>query len=253
MKLKTKPILFSLITSFCFFEPVAKLIYFKVTTHFEWSIIISNIFSRNSLLDILNFWLLFPIAGLTLLKIRVWSYCLFMMVMSYNIYSLVTYESFTWPYNNNMPHAYNLLLTLVCVGIIIAFCFPNIRKPFFDRRARWWEPQKRHDIFLETELRTSTLDTIHSVISNISSSGAFILNVKELSPGDRMIVNFRILNEVFVSEIEVVHKLNNGTINGYGVKFVNMSSRSRDRLSKVLKEWEHLNAPHSDISKQLAS
>lgn len=252
MKIKTKPILFSLITSFCFFEPIAKLYYFKVSTHFEWSVILSNLLSRNSALDIVNFWLLFPLAGLMLLKIRVWSYCLFMAVMTYNIYSLVTYEAYTWPYNNHMPHTYNLLLTFVCLGIIVAFCFPRIREPFFDRRARWWEPQKRHDIFLETQLQTS-FDTIDSVISNISTTGAFILNVEELKAGDRLMVNFKILEEVFACEIQVVHKLSNGTINGYGVKFINMSFKSKDRLATVLKEWEQLCAPVHESNKRLAS
>lgn len=252
MKIKTKPILFSLITSFCLLEPLAKLYYFKVSTQFEWTIIFSNLLSRDSIGDIVNFWLLFPIAGLTLLKIRVWSYCLFMSVMAYNVYSLVTYEAYTWPYNNNMPHAYNLLLTVVCLGIIIAFCFPRIRAPFFDRRARWWEPQKRHDIFLETELRTS-FDTIQAVINNISTTGAFILNVNGVEVGDRLVVNFRILDELFACEIKVVHQLNNGVVNGYGVKFVNMSFKSRDRLAKVLKEWEQMNTPISEINKQLAS
>lgn len=250
--MKAKPILFTLITSFCFFEPLAKLYYFKVSTQFEWPVILSNLLSRNSPLDILTFWLLFPIAGLMLLKIRSWSYFLFMLVMSYNVFSLVTYESYTWPYNDQMPHLYNLLLTAVCLGIIVAFCFPSIRKPFFDRRARFWEPQKRHDIFLETELKTS-FDTIESVISNISTTGAFILNVEDMKAGDRMTVNFRILDEVFTCEIQVVHKLCNGTINGYGVKFINMSFKSRARLAKVLNAWELANAPKPELSKPLAS
>jgi|SRR5690554_2554664 len=252
MKLKKRPLIFSLITSFCFFEPLAKLLYFKASTQFEWEIILSNLLSRNTFWDIVNFWLIFPLAGLTLIKIRVWSYGLFMVLMSYNIYSLVTYEAYSWPYNNHMPHAYNLFLTVVCLGIIVAFCFPKIRRPFFDRRARWWEPQKRHNIFLETELKSS-FDTVHSIITNISTTGAFVLILEDLIIGDRFMVNFRIMDEVFACEVEVIHQLNNGTINGYGVKFINMSFKSRDRLGKVLKEWEQMNAPVNQINKQLAS
>lgn len=252
MKIKTRPLIFSLITSFCFLEPLAKLFYFKLSTNFEWKIILTNLLSRNSLEDITHFWLLFPVTGFLLLKIRVWSYCLFMLLMGYNVYSLISYEAYTWPYNAHSPHAYNFVLTLVCLTIIVTFCFPKIRKPFFDRRSRWWEPQKRHSIFLEAELRTP-LDTIHAVITNISTTGAFVLNLEVLNIGERFVVTFRILEEVFISEVEVIHKLDNGTINGYGVKFIGMSLKSRDTLSRVLKEWEAINVPTQTIKKQLAS
>lgn len=250
--MKTKPILFSSITLFCLFEPVAKLVYFKTTTHFPWETILSNLMSRDTMLDVFNFWLIFPLAGLTLLKIRAWSYVLFLSLMVYNVYSLVSYEAYTWPYNEVRPHIYNLALTLCCLGIIIAFIFPKIRKPFFDRRSRWWEPQKRHDIFLESELKTS-FDTMTSVVSNISSTGAYLLNVEDLKIGEHLLINFRILDEVFTTEVVVVRKVSDVSVNGYGVKFLNMSFQSRRRLVEALNEWEQIHAPLDESNKQLAS
>ena len=217
--MKTKPIPFSSITLFCLFEPVAKLVYFKTTTHFPWDTILSNLMSRDTMSDVFNFWLIFPLAGLTLLKIRAWSYVLFLSLMVFNVYSLVSYEAYTWPYNE---------------------------------RSRWWEPQKRHDIFLESELKTS-FDTMTSVVSNISSTGAYLLNVEDLKIGEHLLINFRILDEVFTTEVVVVRKVSDVSVNGYGVKFLNMSFQSRRRLVEALNEWEQIHAPMDESNKQLAS
>ena len=177
---------------------------------------------------------------------------MFLSLMVFNVYTLVSYESYTWPYNEVRPHLYNMALTLCCLGIIVAFMFPKVRKPFFDRRSRWWEPQKRHDIFLESELKTG-FDTLTSVVANISSTGAYLLNVEDLKIGDHLMINFRILDEVFTTEVVVVRKVSDISVNGYGVKFLNMSFQSRKRLIEALKEWEHSHAPMDESSKQLAS
>lgn len=252
LPMKTKPIFFSSITLFCLFEPVAKLVYFKTTTHFPWETILSNLMSRDTMADVFNFWLIFPLAGLTLLKIRSWSYVLFLSLMSYNVYSLVSYEAYTWPYNEVRPHVYNLALTLCCLGIIIAFMFPRVRKPFFDRRSRWWEPQKRHNIFLESELKNN-YDTMTAVVSNISATGAYLLNAEDLWIGEHLLINFRIMDELFTTEVVVVRKVSDISVNGYGVKFLNMSFQNKRRLAEALKVWEQTHAPMDESSKQLAS
>ena len=101
--MKYKPLVFRILSVFFMIEPLIKVLYFKALTHFDFSQIFDNLFSHHSLRDIFDFWLVFPLAGLMLLRLRKWTYFGFLALIGYLFFSIMTYERYTWPYNSSSP------------------------------------------------------------------------------------------------------------------------------------------------------
>src|SRR5690348_14093639 len=119
--MKQKPLLFKILMILCLIEPLIKIFYFRAQTHFAFSVIFENLLARTSPAEIFDFWLVFPLAGLSLLKIRKWSYFIFLSLLAYVVYTFVTYESYTWPYNSATPFFYNQVIVVMAVIIFISF------------------------------------------------------------------------------------------------------------------------------------
>jgi uncharacterized membrane protein len=141
--MKHKPLIFILIAAFHIIEPLIKVAYFKITTPFSTSTIISNIAQISTAREIFEFWFLFPLAGLALMGVKKWSYPVFVGAQIYSIYSHLTYEQYTWPYVSQVPFVSSLVLLFINTMVIIYFALPDVRKPFFDRSVRWWETRTR--------------------------------------------------------------------------------------------------------------
>jgi hypothetical protein len=178
--MKQKPLIYILISLFCLIEPMVKLFYFKVSTDFDFSIIFSNVFARTGVKEIFDFWLVFPFTGLMLIKIRRWTYFSFMGLLLYNVYSILTYEKYTWPYYSESPFLYHYILVGICCAGFIYFLFPEVRDPFFDKTIRWWETKKRYGVQIPCKIKLGSSE-ISSDILNISQTGAFIKATDGLS------------------------------------------------------------------------
>ena len=111
--MKNKPLIFTLISILCLIEPIIKILYFNAITHFDFMIIMSNLITRDSARDVFDFWLVYPLAGLLLFKLRKWTYFAFMSLLVYIIYNILTYEKYTWPYNSDSPFMYHYMIVIM--------------------------------------------------------------------------------------------------------------------------------------------
>ena len=137
--MRNKPLIFQLLSALFFFEPAIKILYFKASTHFGFITVFENVLSRNSFRDVFDFWIVFPLAGVMLWKLRKWTYFAFLATMSYLVFSILTYEKYTWPYNSDKPLFYHYFIIALTLMTIAYFLAPNVRAPFFNRNLRWWE------------------------------------------------------------------------------------------------------------------
>lgn len=233
--MKNKPLIFSLLSILCLIEPVIKVLYFKAITHFDFLVILSNLKARDSFVEVFDFWLAFPIAGLLLLKLRKWSYFGFMSVLGYVIYKIATYEEYTWPYNSDSPFLYNYVVAFMSLGVFVYFLLPKAREPFFDRKLRWWEPKTRYNVQFSCKLHTSTL-TFTSQILNISETGAFLQECSYLKVGDRLDMEFQFLGQTIEVPVEIIHHRSTAPgPQGFGIKFHFQSLPQKLKLIKVIR------------------
>lgn len=232
--MKNKPLIFTVLSILCFIEPVVKVLYFKATTDFDFAVIFANITARNSFVDVVDFWFIFPIAGLLVMRLRKWSYFSFMAVLGYINYTLFTYEKFTWPYNSATPFFYNYFVAIASAAVFMVFLSPKIREPYFDRRVRFWEWKTRYDVRIHCKLQGDHL-TFPSEILNISQSGAFVLESKYMNVGDRLLMEFNFLGQSMSFPVEVVNKHSVKKQQGFGLQFKFTSFRESIMMAKLIK------------------
>jgi len=216
--MRKKPFIFTLISILCLVEPLIKVLYFKAITHFDFAVIVSNLSARASFFEVVDFWLVFPIAGLFILKLRKFNYFAFLAIQAYIIYSIVTYEEYTWPYNSDSPFFYNYALTVFSIMSFLYFLLPGTRKPFFDARVRWWEPMVRFNVAIKCQL-INARGNWSSTIRNISKSGVFIEGGHELEVGDKLIMEFIAFGETHSLILEVMNKHAMDERKGFGARF----------------------------------
>lgn len=208
--MRKKPFFLTLLSVLCLIEPLIKIVYFRITTNFSFLTIMANLSERDSFREVFEFWLLFPIAGLMILKLRNWSYVGFIGLMSYIIYTIINYEEYTWPYNSDTPFMYSYVVAMVCFAIIVYFLLPSTRRPFFDARVRWWEPMVRYNVDMPCQLVTSK-GSWKSTIHNLSKSGVFVQDSEKVEVGDKLIMELIAYGETYSLILEVKNK---HTING---------------------------------------
>lgn len=249
--MKNRPLIFTILSILCLVEPAIKLLYFKATTQFDFATILTNLKMRDGFFEVFDFWLVFPLAGALILKLRKWTYFGFMAVLSYIIYNIFTYEKYTWPYNSSSPFLYNYVVAFLSVGTFVYFLFPQVREPFFDRRVRWWEPKTRYNVQINCKLQTPNL-TFHSIILNLSQTGAFLQETGYLKVGDRAVMEFNFLGQVIEVPVEVVHRQASRGLGGHGVRFVFKNYAQSVRMAKVINLIKKSHNSLSENSKMAA-
>lgn len=231
--MKNKPLVFTIISILCLIEPLIKILYFKANTQFDFMLIMTNLVARDSLRDIFDFWLVYPLAGLVILKLRKWSYFCFMGLLAYIVYNILTYEKYTWPYNSSAPFLYHYTIVVMASMVFFFFLLPAIREPFFNRRMRWWEPQTRYLVGINCSLKNQSM-IFSSEIINISLSGAFLKDSSYFRVGDKLEMEFNFLGKEVCLPVVVVHKHSIFGRHGYGVKFCMKSFKQSVRLSRII-------------------
>lgn len=231
--MKNKPLVFTLLSILCLIEPLFKLAYFKVTTHFDFIVIFSNLMARNSLRDIFDFWIVFPLAGILLIRIRKWTYFAFMSLLIYIVYGILSYEKYTWPYYSDSPFFYHYAIVFSSLGVFIYFLMPRVREPFFNNRVRWWETKARYPVNIECGLKNESLALVSEIL-NLSLTGAFIKEDARVKVGDKLNIDFTYLGTQVSLPIEIVSQHKVGAHEGFGVKFNYKSFRQNVQISKII-------------------
>jgi hypothetical protein len=233
--MKQKPLIYILISIFCVIEPLVKLFYFRITTDFKFDVIFSNVFARTGFFEIFDFWLVFPLTGLTLLKIRKWTYFAFMSFLIYIIYSILTYEKYTWPYYSESPFLYHYVLVgLCCVGFIY-FLFPEVRQPFFDRTIRWWENKRRFHVNIPCEVKLGSA-VYATTIMNLSQTGAFLKGTPELQDLKAADLTFTYGDLKLLLPMTLISHHNYNNVPGIGVKFEFKNWGSKLQAARLMKK-----------------
>jgi hypothetical protein len=236
---KSKPLLYKVIPVFFIAEPLFKLFAFKINTGFSWETILYNIGSRTGPVDIFDFWVMFPLAGIIILKINKWTYYLFNLNLVYIIYRLMTFQEMDWPYYSKNPFLYNYVVVLISILIITMTQFPYLRILFFNPRLRWWETEKRYYTDIDVNILIGE-KLINGKMENISLSGAYVrLKEKEVPNIENRNVNklvFHMNQDEFKlgAEISRSEELENEL--GLGLKFLNIGFFEKMRLFKIIKK-----------------
>lgn len=233
--MKNKPLIFTILSVLFLIEPLIKILYFKAITQFDFALIFANLQTRNTFKEILEFWLIFPIAGILILRLRKWTYFSFMFVLAYIVFKIFSYEKYTWPYNSDSPFLYNYVVALAAVGVFLYFLSPTVRETFFDRRVRWWETKRRYNVIMPCYIQSGG-DEISGEILNISQSGAFLANPEGIKIGENFIIKFSMNGEDMLLNAKAVHAHKAQGRDGIGLEFKFNGMKENLAMRKFIKK-----------------
>lgn len=185
-------------------------------------------------MEVVDFWMIFPIAGMLIMKLRKWTYVAFMSILFYINYNIFTYEKYTWPYNSDTPFMYNYVVAIASSMLFVYFLFPKAREPFFEKRARLWEVKTRYNVQISCKLQGSNL-TFPSTIMNISQTGVFVHDTKYMNVGDTLQIEFNFLGQTISLPVQVMNKHKSGGVMGFGLQFKYATFRQSVMMSKIMK------------------
>lgn len=239
--MKNKPLIYRILSVFFLVEPLIKILYFKAVTQFDFSQIFANLLSRHSVREIFDFWLVFPIAGLMLVRVRKWSYFGFLGLLAYLFFSIMTYERFTWPYNSSSPLVYHYVVVFFSIAIFTYFLIPQVREPFFNRKVRWWETKPRYKASIPGKVTGKNV-TFETQILDMSVTGAFLRDSDYLVLGETFTLECEYQDISFSAPVEVVSKHMVNKQIGYGVHFKPRSILQKLRIYNLVQRLKTIDS-----------
>lgn len=232
-KQKRRPLLLAL-GLLMLLEPAIKIGYLCVTSGFALGTVMDICLSINDPIKVLEFWALFPLTGIALMRPAWWSVFVFLGAHCYTFYALSSYEQFTWPYVQESPHISANLLLVFNTALVIYMLFPENRRPFTRKAASLFRGTERIKHRQDVLIRGSDA-SFCARLSNISRSGALILTSEKLTTLDHGSLEIDTAEGKTLSiPFSIVRGLSsqNGA-NAYGIRFI----FNRRREKKLVKEY----------------
>lgn len=191
-----------------------------------------------SWLEMFDFFVLFPAAGVAIYLCKRWSYFIVLAVATLNVCS--NYD--TWrTYPKYFPGW--LFVTVVILAAIVVgyFLLPAVKIVYMDPRLRWWESKPRYLVSGESVLRFGDREE-RARVTDISEGGVFVATQAELQRDTVVSLECSIAGESIDVNAKIVYR-RGGEMPGYGVQFVSPSSDEKKAIRKLIKILEQRGAP----------
>jgi len=191
-------------------------------------------------LDIIEFFFIFPIAGLSLLAFRGWSYFIFLGAFIWSIF--YNYKSHMF-FPENFPLSYLVLIYLINFLLVSYFFLPTVRAPYFNKRLRWWESLPRFHKVFPAKIKLEE-DEYTAEIKNIALGGVlvFIKDKLDFANGSKVLLEFSYEGLSFQLNCEVVH-MELSDSNHIGLKFLTNLWGERKKIKKLIYALQIVETP----------
>lgn len=227
-----RPLVLKLFALFLFIDPILRLSFISIESEFPFIAVLQKTFTLNPI-EFFNFWFLFPISGVLLLSVRVYSYILFILVQLYSLYFHINYIPYSWPYLAKHPSSTAYLLLTINVLMMCYLLLPRSREIFFDKNLRWWERGSRYTI--NEPCFAKVLDKeIHGKVIDLSFGGALLKLDTPVETGSIMNLDFDVLNKNISINAYVVREIKREEVTYYGTQFIFESTWQRFKLKALM-------------------
>lgn len=227
-----RPLILKLFALFLFIDPILRISFISIEREFPFWAVLSKTFTLG-ILDFFNFWFLFPLSGLLLLSVKLYSYVLFISIQLYSLYFHLNYESFSWPYLSKNPSSTAYLLLGTNVLMMVYLLMPRSREIFFDKNLRWWERGSRYTI--NEPCFAKLLDKeIHGKVVDLSFGGALLKLDEEIDTGNIVKLDFDILNRNVSINAQIIRKIQRDDKVFFGTQFMFESSWQKIKLKALM-------------------
>lgn len=200
-----RPLILKLFAIFLLLEPFLRTAFISIESEFDYLSVLQRTIALGSL-DFFNYWFLFPVSGLLLLSVKLYSYIAFISIQLYSLYFHLNYEPYSWPYLDESPSMTAYTLLCFNVFMMMYLLLPTSREVFFDKNLRWWERASRYTLN-EPCFITFKDQQIHGKVIDISFGGALLQLDDLIESGSEIKIDFDILGKNVPVDAQVVRVL----------------------------------------------
>lgn len=213
------PITIKIISIILILSPVYNLV-LKLTAE-GWSFKIESILKLQFLFHDYFFLFVPVICGIGLLRVKKWSWYLFLFYSSV----LIFFNLFFTIKNYSKLNVYSLLESIITFSAMVYFLQKNISAPYFKLYPRGWRLEKRNPLNVKIKLNDEEFLT-----RDISDKG-FYIDLRNLS----LEINEKVEIEIFGTENSKIFKAGLVRIDesGAGFAFRNLTRKERSWLRKL--------------------
>ena len=228
-----RPLILKLFAIFLLIEPLLRTAFISIESEFEYFTVLQRTIGLSST-DFFNYWFLFPLSGLLLLSVKLYSYFAFIAIQLYSLYFHLNYEPFSWPYLDESPSMTAYTLLCFNVFMMMYLLLPTSREIFFDKNLRWWERASRYTLN-EPCFVTYKEQQIHGKVIDISFGGALLQLDDVLESGSKIRIDFDILGKNVPVDAEIVRVFKgDNESRRYGAQFIFANFWEKIRLRLLM-------------------
>ena len=228
-----RPLILKLFAIFLLIEPLLRTAFISIESEFDYFTVLQRTIGLDTS-DFFNYWFLFPLSGLLLLSVKLYSYFAFIAIQLYSLYFHLNYEPFSWPYLAESPSMTAYTLLCFNVFMMMYLLLPTSREIFFDKNLRWWERGSRYTLN-EPCFVTFNEQQIHGKVIDISFGGALLQLDDVLESGSKIKIDFDILGKNVPVEAEIVRVFKgDDESRRYGAQFIFGSFWEKIRLRLLM-------------------
>lgn len=214
-----RPLIIKLLALYLILDPFIRAAIISIETDFSFWHVIMKTFSLD-MLNILNFWVLFPLSGILILSVNPLAYGVYVATQIYSLALHWNYQPYDWPYLSATPFFTAYVLLFFNLFFVIYLLMPGSREFFFDKNLRWWERGSRFVINEPCFFRRMDRE-IHGKVLDLARSGALVASDEAMELGDLIHIEFDVLNRKLSLGAQVVREvMADGPGHEYGVQFM---------------------------------
>lgn len=224
-------------------EPLVKLPVYSLYLGIPLDRLFLFVWSKMTVTKLFLDYLLFPIMGIAILRVRPWS--LGVVVIGEIIAAVKYYPIFRAFIDNQMYGNFVFFLALFMLNILVLVYFfvPAVWKTYLDAKVRWWEHKYRYRLNVPVKLLKDGQE-LTGEIQDISESGLFVKISEEL-PLDTL---YQLLINSHGLELDlhgrVIHeRRDDGGYSGFGIKFEKKCFKRWLNMKKLIYRLEREKAP----------
>jgi hypothetical protein len=232
--MEKKPLPIIILAILHLIEPLTKSVFIMLFYGFSGlTSALTEYYTSGSYVYLFEYFLLFPIAGFAIYKVKNWSIPVFLIaeiwVFMANIQNFkLFYESAQY-----LQLGFWIAFALLNVIVVLYFLLPAVRLAYFNPNIRWWESKPRYKKTIKC-----LIDGNEALIKNISITGIFVVAKETLKEGEQVSIEFSDSNTDIKVAANIVHNFKMDGEAGSGVQFNKLSGNVRSKLKTLLKKYE---------------
>ena len=231
--MERRPWVIVFISAIYFIAPFVKLLFSMVVNDVDLKATIMTHYDMGYFY-LFQFYLLLPIAGVSIFLVKKWSLPLFLLLELWIL--IFNFPAFKSMYvgGEYFLLAFITIVIALHILIIVYLLFSSIKLLYLDPRLRWWECVPRY----KTTIPCNIEGKEDSEILNISVAGAFVVYSKNFQLGEILRLTFAPLTNQISISAKIIHSFTVDENKGYGIKFIDLSIDDKNELKKMVHMFE---------------